>query len=120
MMRQSNSSRKYTGPVAGLATRRFLCCLGLCCLDKPPQAEITRAADLPVFTYKIDGTVEDVLQSDQKFRQLAARFVRIVDRCFAKYDIEDKGTLRGLLSTLADARRARRSRRRRRESCSTR
>ncbi len=70
-------------------------------LAQAPKQKITRAADLPVFTYKIDGTVEDVLQSDQKFHALAAEIRKNVESVLSKYDIEDKGTLRGLLSTLA-------------------
>ncbi len=70
-------------------------------LAQAPKQKITRAADLPVFTYKIDGTVEDVLQSDQKFHVLASQIRSNVESVLAKYDIEDKGTLRGLLSTLA-------------------
>ncbi len=66
-----------------------------------PKQKITRAADLPVFTYKIDGTVEDVLQSDAKFNALAAEIRKNVESTLAKYDIEDKGTLRGLHTTLA-------------------
>jgi subtilisin family serine protease len=68
---------------------------------QPAKQKITRAADLPVFTYKIDGTVEDVIQSDVKFHRLAVEIRRDVESVLAKYEIEDKGTLRGLLSTLA-------------------
>jgi subtilisin family serine protease len=70
-------------------------------LAQSPKQKITRAADLPVFTYSIDGTVEDVLQSDRKFHLLAAQIRTNIESVLAKYDIEDKGTLRGLLSTLA-------------------
>ncbi len=70
-------------------------------LAQPAKQKITRAADLPVFTYKIDGTVEDVLESDTKFKALAAEIRKNVESVLAKYDIEDKGTLRGLVSTLA-------------------
>ncbi len=66
-----------------------------------PKQKITRAADLPVFTYKIAPTVEDVLQSEQKFAPLAAQIRKNVESVLTNYEIEDKGTLRGLLSTLA-------------------
>ncbi len=81
--------------------RRFVFLLPLLLLAQPPKQKITRAADLPVFTYKIDGTVEDVLQSDVKFHRLALEIRKNIESTLAKYDIEDKGTLRGLLSTLA-------------------
>ncbi|MGO9129494.1 MAG: S8 family serine peptidase [Bryobacteraceae bacterium] len=66
-----------------------------------PKQKITRAADLPVFTYKMEPAVEDVLQSDQKFAALAAEIRKNVESVLANYEIEDKATLRGLLSTLA-------------------
>jgi len=66
-----------------------------------PKQKITRAADLPVFTYKMEPTVEGVVQSDQKFAALAAEIRKNVESVLANYDIEDKATLRGLLSTLA-------------------
>jgi hypothetical protein len=66
-----------------------------------PKQKITRAADLPVFTYKIDGTVEDVLQSEEKFNRLAAEIRKNIESVLATYEIEDKGTLRDLVSTLA-------------------
>jgi subtilisin family serine protease len=68
---------------------------------QPPKQKITRAADLPVFTYKIEGTVEDVLQSDAKFHRLAIEIRKNIESDLAQYDIEDKGTLRDLLSTLS-------------------
>src|SRR5581483_1645020 len=82
--------------------RTFLLLLTLPLLwAQAPKQKITRAADLPVFTYKIDGTVEDVLQSDVKFRRLAAEIRKNIESTLARYDIEDKGTLRGLVTTLA-------------------
>ncbi|MGD0577525.1 MAG: S8 family serine peptidase [Bryobacteraceae bacterium] len=65
-----------------------------------PKQKITRAADLPVFTYKLEPTVEDVLLSDQKFHQLAVEIRKNVESVLAKYEIEDKAALRGMLSTL--------------------
>ena len=65
-----------------------------------PKQKITRAADLPVFTYKLEPTVEDVLLSDEKFHQLAVEIRKNVESVLAKYDIEDKAALRGLLNIL--------------------
>lgn len=67
-----------------------------------PKQKVTRAADLPVFTYKLAPTVEDVLLSDEKFHQLAVEIRKNVESVLAKYDIEDKAALRGLLNTLAN------------------
>lgn len=79
----------------------FALCLPALLFSQAPKQKITRAADLPVFTYKIDGTVEDVLQSEQKFHVLASEIRANIESVLAKYEIDDKGTLRGLLATLA-------------------
>ena len=82
--------------------RRLLPLLALpLLLAQAPRQKVTRAADLPVFTYRIDGTVEDVLQSDAKFHRLALEIRKNIESTLEKYDIEDKGTLRGLITTLA-------------------
>ena len=39
------------------------------------------AADLPRFTYKIDGSVEDVIRDDAKFRHFAADVRRDAESC---------------------------------------
>lgn len=65
-----------------------------------PKKKITRAADLPVFQYKIDGKVEDVIQSEEAFRPLAAQIRRDVESVLRDYDVEDRATRRSLLGTL--------------------
>jgi len=55
-----------------------------------PKQKITRAADLPVFTYKMEPTVEDVLQSDQKFAALAAEIRKNVESVLANYETKTK------------------------------
>ncbi len=82
--------------------KRLLLCLVAVPLlvAQAPKQKITRAADLPVFTYKLAPTVEDVLLSDEKFHQLAVEIRKNVESVLAKYEIEDKAALRGMLSTL--------------------
>ncbi len=65
-----------------------------------PKKKITRAADLPVFQYKIDGKVEDLIQSEGAFRPLAAQIRRDVESVLRDYDVEDRATKRSLLATL--------------------
>jgi subtilisin family serine protease len=65
------------------------------------KPRIAKAADLPRFTYRIEGRVEDVVRDDAKF----ARFARDVRRDTASvlggYDIDDRATLRELEGELA-------------------
>ena len=82
--------------------KRLLLCLVAVPLlvAQAPKQKIARAADLPVFTYKLEPTVEDVLLSDEKFHQLAIEIRKNVESVLAKYEIEDKAALRGVLGTL--------------------
>jgi subtilisin family serine protease len=65
-----------------------------------PRKKITRAADVPVFQYKINGKVEDLIQSEEAFRPLAVEIRRDVDSVLRDYDVEDAATKRSLLATL--------------------
>lgn len=74
---------------------------GLACAQTKPR--IDKAADLPRFTYKVDGKVEDVVRSADKFAPFAAAVRRDTESVLANYDIADKATrtnLVGLLATL--------------------
>lgn len=64
------------------------------------KQRIDKAADLPRFTYKIDGRVEDLLRDDAKFRAFAAEVRRDTESTLAKYDIADKSSERQLRGTL--------------------
>jgi len=64
------------------------------------KKRIDKAADLPRFTYKLDGRIEDMVRDDAKFKPFAAQLRRDLDSVLAQYDIEDKATLRGILAEL--------------------
>jgi len=64
------------------------------------KQRIDKAADLPRFTYKLDGTVEEVVRSDAKFAKFAQEVRRDIDSVLAKYEITDKAAERGLRGTL--------------------
>jgi subtilisin family serine protease len=66
-----------------------------------PKPRIEKAADLPRFTYKIDGKLEDVLRSPERFAPFAAAVRRDTEAVLAGYEITDKGARRDLISTLA-------------------
>lgn len=65
------------------------------------KPRIEKAADLPRFSYKIDGKLEDLLRSPERFAPFAAAVRRDTESVLAGYDIADKGTRRDLISTLA-------------------
>ncbi len=60
------------------------------------KPRIDRAADLPRFSYKIDGKVEDVVRSTERFALFAAAVRRDTESVLAGYDIADKSTRRCL------------------------
>ncbi|MEO8751393.1 MAG: S8 family serine peptidase [Casimicrobiaceae bacterium] len=65
------------------------------------RKRIDRAADVPRFTYRIDGALEDVIRDDAKFRPLAQAIRRDTESVLAQYDIADKAELRQLLNVIA-------------------
>jgi len=70
-------------------------------LAQTPKKKITRAADVPQFSYPISGKVEDALRSDEAFGKLAAQIRKDVESVLADYDIEESAAKRGLIGTLA-------------------
>jgi len=65
------------------------------------KKHIDKAADLPRFSYKLDGKVEDIVRDDARFRPFAREVRRDLEGVLAQYDIEDKATLRQILGELA-------------------
>ena len=65
------------------------------------KPRIEKAADLPRFSYKIDGKLEDVVRQAERFAPFAAAVRRDTESVLAGYDIADKGTRRDLIGTLA-------------------
>ncbi|MGC1817147.1 MAG: S8 family serine peptidase [Casimicrobiaceae bacterium] len=66
-----------------------------------PRPRIEKAADLPRFTYRIEGRVEDVVRDASKFKPFAAEVRRDTESVLAKYQIDDRATLRQLQSEVA-------------------
>jgi subtilisin family serine protease len=65
------------------------------------KPRIEKAADLPRFSYKIEGNVEDVIRDDAKFTRFAADVRRDAESVLRDYQIDDKATLRQLEGELA-------------------
>ena len=66
--------------------------------DKP---RIERAADLPRFSYRIDGKLEDLVRSPDRFAAFAAQVRRDTLSVLEGYDIPDKATRKDLVGLLA-------------------
>ncbi len=70
-------------------------------LAQAPKQKITRAADVPQFSYPVSGKVEDLLQSDAAFAKLSAQIRHDIESVLANYDIQEAATKRGLIGALA-------------------
>jgi subtilisin family serine protease len=65
------------------------------------KIRIEKASDMPRFTYKIDGKLEDLVRDETRFRPFAAQVRRDNESVLARYDIADKAEERGVLGVLA-------------------
>jgi subtilisin family serine protease len=64
------------------------------------KKRIEREADLPRFTYKIDGPLEELVRDEAKFKPFAAQLRRDEESVLAQYDIADKAVQRQILGVL--------------------
>jgi subtilase family protein len=76
-------------------------CVGVAPAFADSKPRIEKAADLPRFSYKIDGKVEDVVSDPARFARFAADVRRDTESVLDKYEIPDRATLRQLESELA-------------------
>ena len=65
------------------------------------KKRVDKAADLPRFSYTIDGRVEDTVRDDARFKTFAQAYRRDTESVLSAYDIQDKATLRQMLGSLA-------------------
>jgi subtilisin family serine protease len=65
------------------------------------KTHIDKAADLPRFSYKLDGKIEDMVRDDARFKPFAQEMRRDLEGVLAKYEIDDRATLRQILTELA-------------------
>jgi len=65
------------------------------------KPRITKAADLPRFTYAIEGRVDEVITDDAKFRHFADAVRHDAESVLAGYEIDDHATVRQLEGELA-------------------
>lgn len=65
------------------------------------KPRIEKAADLPRFSYPVQGQLEDIVRSAERFAPLAGALRRDTESVLAGYDIPDRATQRELLGRLA-------------------
>lgn len=86
-------------------TGRFLLLAATLFLAASPSAQakqrIDKAADLPRFTYRIEGKLEDLVRDAGAFGRFAAQVRRDEQSVLDRYDIADKAAERGILGVLA-------------------
>jgi len=85
--------------------KRILFVLLAGCLSTTAFAQakqrIEKAADMPRFSYKIDGKLEDLVRDEAAFRRFAEQVRRDDLSVLDGYEIADKAAHRGLLTVLA-------------------
>ncbi|MEJ2086599.1 MAG: hypothetical protein P8Y44_13145, partial [Acidobacteriota bacterium] len=64
------------------------------------KIKVESVDDLPRFTYEIDGTLAELLESDSEFSEFAARVRADVESVLAAYEIDDATTLKNYYGTL--------------------
>jgi subtilisin family serine protease len=64
------------------------------------KKRIEKAADMPRFTYKVDGKLDEVVQNDAKFKAFSSELRRDTESVLAQYDIADKAMLRQELGVI--------------------
>jgi subtilisin family serine protease len=65
------------------------------------KKRVDKAADLPRFTYKLDGKLEDLVRDEARFRAFAADVRRDTESVLRDYEISDKAIQRQLTGLLA-------------------
>ena len=81
------------------ATIAGLCLTTTAWAQNKPRIE--KAADLPRFSYKVDGPLEDIVRAADKFAPLAAAVRRDTQGVLDKYEIPDRATRRSLITLTA-------------------
>ena len=78
----------------------LLCTLTLGCALAQPLQRVERADDLPRFSYPVEGELEAIVRSPQRFAMLSQALRRDLEQTLAGYDIAEAATRRQLLGVL--------------------
>jgi len=65
------------------------------------KPKIEKAADLPRFSYRVEGSVEDMIRDDAKFKRFADAVRHDAQSVLDGYEIDDRATLRQIEGELA-------------------
>lgn len=100
---------RYAGPRAVLAALSVVAVLGALTFVVPagaqdaPKKPITSASELPRYTYPLAGTASALITADAAtWAPFAAKVRADLDTLLATYDIQDRGTLRDVLTEKLD------------------
>jgi hypothetical protein len=74
------------------------------CAQDAGKIKITKLDDLPKHTYPVAGSLTDLVNSETKIMELAAKREADIRADLAKYDIADRTTLQGMHSSLLSIR----------------
>lgn len=88
-------------PLLRQALALCLCLAAFAAAAQTAKPRIEKAADLPRFSYKVEGRLEDLVRSGERFAGFAAALRRDTESVLAGYDIPDKATQRDLIGQLA-------------------
>src|SRR5438067_5711952 len=64
------------------------------------KKRIEKAADMPRFTYKVDGKLDEMVLNDAKFKAFSNEVRRDTESVLAQYEIADKAMLRQQLGII--------------------
>ena len=89
-----------------MATTLLIATLTACAIapsapPSPPKQRIDKAADLPTFTYAVQGDLAELVRDDARFKPLSKLIARDYTGVLAKYDIAESASQRQYLGTLA-------------------
>ena len=87
-----------------LATLVLLACMGLGlsgCATQQPKTRIERAADLPRFSYPVQGDLLALLNDPGRFSKLSQQAASDASQVLERYDITERATQRQYLGLLA-------------------
>jgi len=65
------------------------------------KKRVEKAADMPRFTYRVEGKLEDIVRDEKAFRAFAAQVYKDHQGVLDTHDIADRAAERGLLGLLA-------------------
>ena len=67
----------------------------------PAKQRIEKAADMPRFTYRVEGPLEELVRDEAAFRRFAAELRRDNESVLASYEIADRAMQRDLMRVLS-------------------